>query len=360
VAVSEEGEEADTAGFVQRLTGFLGTGFSFSGYERDQLMLNLGEGKFLDISGVSGMDSITDGRGAVFADFDNDGDLDVFLRALHGAAHLMFRNNIGNDRGFLRIALEGRESTRDAYGAVVRVKTSRGILTKVKSGGSGYLSQSDPRLLFGLGEDARAEWLEVTWPSGKKERFEGPAANTSLLLVEGESQLRRVAVTRTSLPDPFTEDEARWHSVRLRRGNALPQLPVATLDGESGALSSLLEPGRPTLVNLWATWCIPCRQEMPELERIHQSAGEGGVRVIGVSIDDAVSRDQVPGFVKEMGVTYPIVVAEAEFIGNFYTTDNVTVPISLLLDAEGIITDLLPGWTPQTREHLASLSSSGR
>ena len=61
-----------------------------------------------------------------------------------------------------------------------------------------------------------------------------------------------------------------------------------------------------------------------------------------------------------MGVTYPIVVAEAEFIRNFYTTDNVTVPISFLLDAEGIITDLLPGWTAETREYLAALSSSGR
>ncbi len=105
-----------------RLRGLIGEGFSFSGYERDQLMLNLGEGRFLDISGVSGLDSITDGRGSVFANFDNDGDLDVFLRTLQGTAHLMFRNNVGNAQGFLRIALEGRESTRDAFGAVVRVK----------------------------------------------------------------------------------------------------------------------------------------------------------------------------------------------------------------------------------------------
>ncbi|MFB3095508.1 MAG: FG-GAP repeat domain-containing protein, partial [Candidatus Acidiferrales bacterium] len=53
-------------------------GFSFSGYERDLLSLNLGGKKFLDISGISGIDSVTDGRGSVFADFDNDGDLDVF------------------------------------------------------------------------------------------------------------------------------------------------------------------------------------------------------------------------------------------------------------------------------------------
>ena len=55
-----------------------GQGFSFSGYERDPLYLNLNGKKFTDISGVSGIDSITDGRAGVFADFDNDGDLDVF------------------------------------------------------------------------------------------------------------------------------------------------------------------------------------------------------------------------------------------------------------------------------------------
>ena len=82
--------------------------------------------------------------------------------------------------------------------------------------------------------------------------------------------------------------------------------------------------------------------------------------MIGVSIDDAVTREHVRGFVEEMGVTYPIVVAEAEFIRNFYPTDNVTVPISVLLDAEGVISDLLPGWTAETREHLEALSSSRR
>ena len=345
-------------------TGRIGSlwveGFSLSGYERDQLMLNLGEGKFLDISGVSGMDSISDGRGAAFADFDNDGDLDVFLRTLQGTAHLMFRNNVGNAQGFLRIALEGRESTRDAFGAVVRVKTNRGILTKVKSGGSGFLSQNDPRLLFGLGEEAGAEWLEVTWPSGRQQRFDGPAANTSWLLIEGESRLRRVVETPTSLPDPFSEEEAQWNFVRVGKGQALPALPVATLDGtRGGALSSFLEPGRPTLVNLWATWCIPCRTEMPELEAIHQSAGENGLRVIGISLDDATTRDAVPGFLQEMGVTYPIAVAEAGFISSFYTTDNVTVPISVLVDAEGNISDLFSGWTAETREQLEAISASG-
>ena len=147
-----------------------GEGFSFSGYERDPLYLNTGAKKFVDISGVSGIDSITDGRAGVFADFDNDGDTDVFMTVIQGQSHHLFRNNVGQDSGYLRVVLEGAPNEsggREAYGAVVRVKTSAGTLTKIKAGGSGFISQHDPRLLFGLGRDAQAASVEVTWPGNK-------------------------------------------------------------------------------------------------------------------------------------------------------------------------------------------------
>ncbi|HEX8119261.1 MAG TPA: VCBS repeat-containing protein, partial [Pyrinomonadaceae bacterium] len=106
-----------------------GEGFSFSGYERDPLYMNTGAKKFVDISGVSGIDSITDGRASVFADFDNDGDLDVFMTSIQGESHHLFRNNVGQENNYLRVVLEGAGAEtggREAFGAVVRVKTSAG------------------------------------------------------------------------------------------------------------------------------------------------------------------------------------------------------------------------------------------
>ena len=182
--------------FFERQSALFNKGFSFSGYERDLFSLNKGNGTFVELSGASGIDSITDGRGSAFADFDSDGDTDIFLRAMHSRAHLLFRNNIGNESPSFRVSLEGKKSGRDAFGATVRAKVSAGILTLVKAGGSGFLSQSDPRLLFGLGKDQKAEWLEVTWPSGAKQRFAGPKAGDSWLIVEGESQLRPVPEKR--------------------------------------------------------------------------------------------------------------------------------------------------------------------
>ena len=177
--------EAETAGNDEyrdnHMSAIHTEGLSFSGFERDYVSLNMGgvetvDGgtvsiRYFDISGISGADSISDGRGAMFADFDNDGDSDIFLVALQGNAHHLFRNNIGQDTNFLRIELEGTQSGRDAFGAIVRIKTSAGILTKVKSGGSGFLAQNDPRLLFGLGADNEAEWVEIKWPSGATQRL---------------------------------------------------------------------------------------------------------------------------------------------------------------------------------------------
>ena len=130
-------QSAQTFGDLQ--AGLFADGFSFSGYERDLVALNLGSKRYLDISGISGADSVTDGRGSIAADFDNDGDLDIFLRAMHGDAHHLFRNNTDTSAGFVRINLRGTRSGRDAFGTEVRLKTSAGILTKIKSGGSGFV-----------------------------------------------------------------------------------------------------------------------------------------------------------------------------------------------------------------------------
>jgi hypothetical protein len=84
----------------------------------------------------------------------------------------------------------------------VRVGTSHGVVARVKAGGSGFLSQSDPRLLFGLGEATQSGAIEVTWPSGLVQRLPGLAAGRSVLLVEGETAWRDVAEKAFRLPLP--------------------------------------------------------------------------------------------------------------------------------------------------------------
>jgi hypothetical protein len=179
-----EEEKKDVApvigGFMAEHLALLKKGYSFSGYERDKVWLNRRNGRFLDISGISGADSVSDGRAAVFVDYDNDGDLDILLRAMHGRATFLYRNEIGQDAKWLRVELTGTKCGNDAFGAVVRVKTPAGILTKVKHGGGRFMAQSDPRLLFGLGAAQKVDWIEVTWPDGSKQKLEGAAAGATV------------------------------------------------------------------------------------------------------------------------------------------------------------------------------------
>jgi len=336
-----------------------GQGFSFSGYERDPLYLNLGTKKFVDISGVSGIDSITDGRAGVFADFDNDGDLDVFSTTIQNQAHLLFRNNVGQDNNFLRIALEGSRTGRDAFGAVVRVKTSAGILTKIKSGGSGFISQHDPRLLFGLGKDRKAEWIEVTWANGKAEKFEADAANAgaTLLLREGAGKAQPVELAKAKLPNPLTKAEIFARGLKIEIGKPLPDFALKTMNGASSSALKQLKRGRGTLINVWATWCIPCAKEMPELEKMRAPLAARNIDIIGINVDTEANAP-VKKYVAEKRVSYPILLGGVPAIERLYATDELSVPLSILVDEKGIVRDLIPGWSAETQRKFAQLTGA--
>ena len=135
VAAEERAEQAGSEQYHEDHMGAIfKEGFSFSGYERDLLELNLANGRYLDISGVSGVDSLSDGRGSVFADLDNDGDSDIFLTTVQGEAHFLFRNNVGTQSGFLRIELVGDEAAGEDVELVLEV-TVQGLKPQLSTDG---------------------------------------------------------------------------------------------------------------------------------------------------------------------------------------------------------------------------------
>lgn len=335
-------------------------GFSLSGYERDFVALSRrGEGHLV-ISGVSGADSIRDSRsGTSYIDLDNDGDLDILKRpSSHPDPPLMlYRNNVGHEAGFLRISLQGKadRSGLDAWTAVVRVKSSQGTLTKMKAAGSGFMAQWDPRLVFGLGNDERSGAVEVAWPSGLRQSFEGFTANSSVLLVEGEVRPHLLDEPKGKLPDPLTLEEKKWLSVSVRPGQTPPKMILRSLDGTETTLDQVVTPGHRTLINLWATWCIPCRAEMPELQALF----EEGLPVVGISVDDveAQGTGTVQAFTDSVGVSYPVYVADHEQLGMLFATSVINVPISLVISETSKIEDIIVGWTAEAERRLRSLTS---
>jgi thiol-disulfide isomerase/thioredoxin len=330
-------------------------GLSFSGYERDCMYLSLGDGTFREISGVSGTDSITDGRGAVFGDFDNDGDLDIFATSMQKVATLLYRNEVGQDGSYLRVTLEGSRSGRDAFGAVVRIKTPLGIQTKIKAGGSGFLSSHDPRLLFGLGREMPIEWLEVAWPSGGRQRLTGVRAGESLLLREDSDRIERVAEKRFRLVDPDGPEEEVLRSLGVKRGDRLPSLALVRTSGERSDLERALKAGRRTLLNFWAASCAACRQQMQQLQRISGRLAGSGVDLVGISLDYGEA-ERVRSFLAEAHIDYPVFIAEKAPFSSLIKGDGPGVPFSLVLDEKGTLVRALAGWSEKTRLGIEALA----
>jgi enediyne biosynthesis protein E4 len=152
------------------------------------LFRNLGGKKFEAVTKHSGeaLQRPVVGRGGAYADYDNDGDLDVLITANGGAARLL-RNDGGNRNHYLRVKTVGTKSNRDGIGARVMLTTAAG--TKpwglVKTGSS-YASQSELPLTFGLGTATRVPRVEITWPSGQTDVLTNVAADRTVTVQEGK------------------------------------------------------------------------------------------------------------------------------------------------------------------------------
>ncbi len=145
--------------------------------ESPLLFHNRGDHKFENVSAQMGaaFSRPIVARGAAYADFDRDGDLDILISTNNGPAYL-FRNDGGNRNHWLNLRLTGSRSNRDGIGAVVRVESAGGKQWQMLRSGSSYCSQSDLALTFGLGKDTAAA-VEIVWPSGLVQKLGSLAAD---------------------------------------------------------------------------------------------------------------------------------------------------------------------------------------
>jgi hypothetical protein len=156
----------------------------------NSLFHNDGKGKFVDVTRAAGNGFARRyaGRGVAFADFDNDGNMDLVV-ANNNDPPLLLRNRGGTGNHFLNFKLVGTKSNRDATGARVRVRA--GVTSQIREiiAGGSYLSHSDLRAHFGLGQISVADTVEVSWPSGLHQTFRDVAADRFYVIEEGKERL---------------------------------------------------------------------------------------------------------------------------------------------------------------------------
>lgn len=307
-------------------------GLSFSGFERDRLYWNGADGKFFDVSPISGCDSPGDGRGAAFADLDDDGDTDVFVHNVQGNRHQLFRNDTGDRAGWVRLTLEGTRSNRDAVGALVTIKVGERKLLRTVVAGSGFASCSDRRILAGLGEAACAEGATIRWPSGLVQELGRLARGKSYRVVEGrapvEIEPRPARLGGTGL-------------VALRVGPGQRMVPF-DLPGLAGGRATSATGGRWHLVNFWHPGCAPCRAEMPALQRLAKQYA-ARLSVSGLALIKPVEGPAAVKAAAAARVTYPIAMVPSELAESLFSAPDLPIPTTYLVNPDGLVTHVYQG-----------------
>lgn len=141
----------------------------------------------------------------------------------------------------------------------------------------------------------------------------------------------------------FTETQQLVEAMP-RVGSLAPDFTLPTLDGGSVTLSQLR--GHPVIINFWASWCVPCRSEAPELQRVHERYRAQGLILLGVNAANTDTRAEAAAFVKEFGLSYAIPMDEQGEVTTAYRVPG--LPATFFVDAKGVIRQLILGQLSRT------------
>lgn len=336
-------------------------GWSWSGFERSAMFLNDGSANFVDISTVTGLDQVTDGRGVAIGDIDNDGDVDMICTSSRTTPHVyVLRNDLVSDRHHALVELHP-SGNRSAAGAKILLTAGGKTQRRDVAVGYGYRAQHDLAQHFGLGDTGRVERIEITWPDGTHQVLENQRADCRLIVKQDEAEVRIVEHAPRNFNATGRLHPKEWHDhwnrMRLLEkpyinlaGLNLPSLEDGTQVRLATGSRYFAETGKATLLNLWATWCVNCAREMPDLVAAH-SAPDSAVRVVALAMDEGAKRADVAKVAKAWGMEFPVsytlgpdrVALMAALEPLLGESKGLALPTSLLLDFEGNVRGIVQG-----------------
>ena len=277
-------------------------GASFSGHERNRLFINnvnTPDGGFVDLSGISGLDSPADGRSFAILDIDQDGWVDLLVANANEPRTMLLRNRLGdarsadNQTGFFAVRLVGGQQTskpssqwsnRDGYGALIEVELGDRRLIREHRAGEGLAAQNSATILIGMDGRARADNLRITWPSGREQTLPGPSAGELVTVYEDPTQ----SPTGTSLVSAPYVRGPRFP----RQGDSL----ISKLNRPKIEFSGVPRSSTASILYMYttmATWCVSCRQELSQLREVRRAISETQLAMLAVAYDENETPEQI-------------------------------------------------------------------
>jgi Flp pilus assembly protein TadD/peroxiredoxin len=328
---------------------------SWSGRERNVFYLNNHDGTFSEVSGTVGLDFLEDGRSFALADLDQDGRLEVVLKNRNAPQLRILRNAMKDLGNSIAFRLRGRKSNRDAIGAAVTVEAAAHRQTKYLQAGSGFLSQHSKEFFFGVGKAQGTVRASIRWPSGLTQSFEHIPVNHRIEIQEGSEDFlaKPFAASPPSYarageplkPELLPSPVETW----LIEPLSAPEFSMPDIAGKMRELQSFR--GSALLVSFWATASPSCREQLRLLQQYQSTPTAGGLRILGINVDDPGDAQTVRSFAAKEGLSFPNLLATQDVAGIYniiyhYLFDrrrDLPIPVSLLLDKDGMIVKVYQG-----------------
>ncbi len=337
----------------------LSTGASWSGHERNHLFLGRpGEGEFVRVSGISGLDDEGDSMSAAMLDFNRDGWMDVALGNISKPRFRLLRNDVKERlregaNGFIALRFVGGNdrpeptqewSARDALGARVAVDLGNGRrIVREYSRNDGFKTQHTGTMLIGTGTVARVKSLRIVWPSGREQKVADVVPGTLVTLYEnaqqsptGEPAVREV-YARTNTPTPATTE-----------------LRIEGVHGDQGL----------TVYTTMSTFCATCMSSLPDLRALRDAFDDHDLTLVGIPVapeDTAQAlREYVeiknPAYALQIELPWEATERVRQAVASILQADGQSTPASFVTDSSGHI--LAARWGVPTLSELRRLQAN--
>ncbi len=158
-----------------------------------------------------------------------------------------------------------------------------------------------------------------------------------------------------ALPNSGEKTTTPQVEIGVKEGNKAPDFSLETLDGKTMRLSDLR--GKTVIMNIWATWCPPCRKEIPDMVAFYEKAQKENIEILAVNLTETESSiPNVKRFVEGMKMNFPILLDKKSNVAHQYETT--IIPSSFVIDSNGIIRKVVLG--PMTKEKMQEVVKSAK